>query len=312
MQPTIMLTGLTGQLGSELWHSLQTLGRVVPCVHPAERQSFAFPAETLDLTDVAAIERLVLELRPQLIVNPAAYTAVDKAEQDRDVADAVNHRAVAAFGRAARSVGAAICHYSTDYVLSGSGDRPFAEDAVPAPLGVYGRTKLAGEYALKAAEVPHLILRTSWVYGAHGHNFVKTILRLAREREELKIVDDQIGAPTSARFLSELSAQILAQAKGDFVGFIGRNSGIYHAVNGGEVSWHGFATSIVREAAALGVPLVTKRVIPIPTRDYPTPAERPRNSRLSTAKVTERFGLVSPHWELSFKSLLPQIVAATA
>lgn len=308
-RPVIMLTGVTGQLGSELWQGLQNLGEVVPCVHPAERDAFGFAADLLDLADPAAVRSAVARIKPNVIVNPAAYTAVDKAETETALATAINVTAVHALAEGARALGAAVIHFSTDYVFRGDGERPWRETDPTGPLGAYGRTKLAGEDALRAVDVPHIVLRTSWVYGAHGHNFVKTMLRLGQTREELRVVADQIGAPTSARTLCDLTVQILAQARGDFAGFCARNAGVYHAVNAGTTSWHGFATRIFQEARALNLPLKVAHVTPITTAEYPVPAQRPANSRLDTTKLFTTFGLQPAAWDVALKSLLPAIIS---
>jgi dTDP-4-dehydrorhamnose reductase len=239
------------------------------------------------------------EVRPGLIVNAAAYTAVDKAESEPDLAMAVNGVAPGVMAEEAKRLNAAIIHYSTDYVFDGAKERPYAEDDAPNPLNVYGRTKLAGERAIQAAGAPHLILRTSWVYGARGRNFLLTILRLAREKSELKIVDDQVGAPTWARLLAEVTAQMVAQQASPLCRQaipISDVSGIYHAVPAGSTSWHGFAAKILENFSG---PAGQKppQLVPIPTSGYPLPAARPRNSCLSNEKLTRTFGLAIASWE---------------
>jgi dTDP-4-dehydrorhamnose reductase len=259
---TILLTGKNGQVGWELQRTLAPLGKVV-----------ALDADMLNLADPAAVREAVRTIRPQIIVNPAAYTAVDKAESEPALAQSVNGDAPGVLAEEARALGAWMVHYSN-------------------PKSVYGRTKLAGEEAVRAAGGRHLILRTSWVYGSRGHNFMLTMLRLARERKELKVVDDQIGAPTWCRSLAEMTAQILAQLHRPGVD-AGEVSGLYHMTSSGSVSWHGFAAEIL---AASGIaPLPT--LLPIPSSGYPTPAQRPRNSVLSNEKLARVFGLAAGDWK---------------
>lgn len=280
--PRILLTGRNGQVGWELARSLATLGEVM-----------ATDSRSLDLADADAIRRTVAEWRPQVIVNPAAYTAVDKAESETDRAHAINAVAPGILAEAAERLGALLVHYSTDYVFAGSGDTPWREDDATAPLNVYGASKLAGEQAIRTRCRRHLIFRTSWVYGLRGANFLLTMRRLMRERPELKIVADQIGAPTWCRHLAEATAQVLAQ-----VGSPARGAdkpepwGVYHMSNAGETSWHGFAAAIQE----LDPPPARVPLLPIPTSDYPTPARRPLNSRLDNGKLARVFGLRLPHW----------------
>ena len=278
----ILLTGSRGQVGWELARTLSTLGEVV-----------AMDADTLDLTDTDAIRRVVARLRPGLIVNPAAHTAVDKAESEPDLARAINATAPGVLAEEAEKLGALLVHYSTDYVFDGGGDAPWIEDQATGPLNVYGATKLEGENAIRERCRRHLIFRTSWVYGMRGANFLLTMRRLMRERPELKIVADQIGAPTWCRHLAEATAQVVAQ-----VGSPGRGAdkpdpwGVYHMTNGGETSWHGFAAAIL----ALDKPDTPARLLPIPSSEYPTPARRPLNSRLDNGKLERVFGLRLPDW----------------
>lgn len=278
----ILLTGSRGQVGWELARTLSTLGEVV-----------ALDADGLDLTDADAIRRVVGEVRPGIIVNPAAHTAVDKAESEPDRARAINATAPGILAEEAERLGALLVHYSTDYVFDGGGETPRQEDDPTGPLNVYGATKLEGENAIRAGCRRHLIFRTSWVYGARGANFLLTMGRLMGERPELKIVDDQIGAPTWCRHLAEATAQILAQ-----VGSPARGAdkpepwGVYHMTNGGETSWHGFAAAI----QALDAPEKPARLVAIPSSEYPTPARRPLNSRLDNAKLERVFGLRLPDW----------------
>ncbi len=278
----ILLTGSRGQVGWELARSLSTLGEVI-----------ALDSSRLNLTDADAIRRAVTEIRPRIIVNPAAHTAVDKAESEPDLAHALNAAAPAILAEEAEKLGALLIHYSTDYVFDGSGDAARAEDADTAPLNVYGATKLAGEKAIQANCQRYLIFRTSWVYGQRGSNFLLTMRRLMRERPELKIVADQIGAPTWCRNLADATAQVIAQLNSPMFGVDKPWPwGVYHMTNGGETSWHGFAEAI----QALDAQPASARLHPIPGSDYPTPAKRPLNSRLNNDKLDRVFGVRLPDW----------------
>ncbi len=280
----ILLTGKNGQVGWELQRTLAPLGQVI-----------ALDADELDLADAAAIRRKVREIAPHIIVNPAAHTAVDKAESEPDLAMAINGVAPGVFAEEAKKLGAFLIHYSTDYVFDGTKNGAYVEDDAPNPLGVYGKSKLAGEQAIRAAGCNHLILRTSWVYGARGKNFLLTMLRLAKERSELRIVDDQVGAPTWCRSLAEITAQILAQlhAPGVAQEDMARVSGTYHLTSAAGVSWCGFAAEIIRQAAIQPAP----KLIPISSHEYPTPAVRPMNSILSNEKLLRTFGLQAGSWQ---------------
>ena len=277
----ILLTGANGQVGWELRRTLATLGEVT-----------AVDSSTMNLADVAAIHRTLDSLQPRIIVNPAAYTAVDKAEGEPDLAQAVNATAPGVLAAWAAEHGALLVHYSTDYVFDGTGEAPWREADTTGPLNVYGATKLAGEQAIVASGCRHLIFRTSWVYGTRGANFVLTMRRLMRERPELKIVADQIGAPTWSRNLAAATAQVLAQVNSPFMGADKPAPwGIYHMTNAGETSWHGFAEAI---CAAEGL---SCQLHPIPSSGYPTPAVRPLNSRLNNDKLDRVFGIRLPHWQ---------------
>lgn len=276
----ILLTGKNGQVGWELARALLPLGNVA-----------AFDHAGLDLADAAAVRRKLDEVRPDAIVNAAAYTAVDRAESEPELASAINAAAPALLAQEAARRGALLIHYSTDYVFDGAKAAPYVETDPTAPLGAYGRSKLAGEEGIRAAGCEHLIFRTSWVYGARGANFLRTILRLAAEREELRVVNDQIGAPTWARLIAEATAHALKQAMRERRDRAFR-SGTYHLAAAGETSWHGFASAIVAGRSGLRV----KAVTPIATADYPLPAPRPANSRLDTAAFRARFDLVLPDW----------------
>lgn len=274
--PSILITGATGQVGGELL-------RLFP-------NALAPTRSGLDLANASSIRAYIRLHQPRWIINPAAYTAVDKAESEPALAHAINAEAPRILGEEAREIGATVLHFSTDYVFDGSGITPWREEDAPGPLGVYGATKLAGEQALAATGAPHLILRTSWVYGATGKNFLLTILQLAAQRPELRIVADQFGAPTAAADLARLTAQIIASPA--------TPSGIYHAASQGETTWHGFATEFLRLAN------IRTTLIPIPTSAYPTPARRPMNSRLNCDKLHRTFGLKLPEWQQSLAAVM--------
>ncbi|ESQ16582.1 MAG: hypothetical protein N838_25895 [Thiohalocapsa sp. PB-PSB1] len=279
-----LLTGGTGQLGFEL---SQCLSVYADLICPTRGQ--------LDLADTSSIRPFVERTRPDLIVNAAAYTAVDKAESEPDLAMQINVVAVGELAQVSAGVGVPLIHFSTDYVFDGSGRTPWKEDDGTGPLNVYGQTKLSGEPAIVEAGVPHLIFRTAWVYGLRGHNFVKTMLKLGQERERLSIVDDQLGAPTSARFIADAVALILAQHRDDWRRLFADHSGLYHLICGGEVSWYGPAKAIFELVEKQG-PLFLKHLEAIPSEQYPTPAQRPRNSRLDCSRVEETFAVEPVDW----------------
>ncbi|MBN3763248.1 dTDP-4-dehydrorhamnose reductase [Burkholderia sp. Ac-20365] len=282
-QPTILVTGVNGQVGFELARTLQGLGRVV-----------ALDRAALDLSDLAQIRATVRELKPSVIVNPAAYTAVDKAETDIDAAMRLNRDAPGVLADEAARSGAVLVHYSTDYVFDGTKGEPYVEDDATNPQNVYGKSKLAGELAIAQSGCAHLILRTSWVYGARGKNFLLTMLKLGVERPELRVVADQIGAPTWSNTIATSTSHILAQGLGaNDLDWWRERSGVYHLTAAGETSWHGFAKAILEIAMGEKAPTVS----PIGTSDYPVPAKRPSNSRMSCGKLTETFGLVLPDWQ---------------
>ena len=281
----ILLIGSNGQVGWELARALMPLGRVLI---PERSQC--------DLASLDKLTALVNSLQPDVIVNAAAYTAVDKAEQETNLAMTVNARAPGALAAAARRYGALLVHYSTDYVFDGKKAGAYSETDAPNPASAYGRSKLAGEEAVRDAGADHLIFRTSWVYAARGKNFLRTILRLAGEREELRIVADQFGAPTWARLIAEVTALALQQdlARRKQGGF---ESGTFNLTAAGETSWHGFAGAILTAARARGAKLMCRTVVPITTAEYPLPAARPANSRLAGGRLAERYGLAMPDWE---------------
>jgi dTDP-4-dehydrorhamnose reductase len=294
----ILLFGKDGQVGWELQRALAPLGELVALDHDSTELhgDFARPE---------ALAATVRAVRPAVIVNAAAHTAVDKAESEPDFARALNATAPGVIAREAAAIGATLVHYSTDYVFDGSGQAPRSEDAATGPLSVYGRTKLEGEQLVQASGCRHLVLRTSWVYAARGGNFAKTMLRLAAEREQLKVIDDQIGAPTGADLLADATAHALrALAQRPELG------GLYHLVAGGETSWHGYARFVIEWARARGhaVRVPADQVLPIPTSAYPTPATRPLNSRLDTTKFQRGFGLRLPHWEAGVQRMLREVL----
>lgn len=293
----ILLTGKQGQVGFELQRALAPLGDV-----------YAVDYAECDLADATAICALVRSCNPDLIVNPAAYTAVDKAESEPDLAYAVNAIAPGVLGEEAAMRGAWVIHYSTDYVFDGVKPGAYIEEDVTNPQSVYGRTKREGEIALQRSGARHLIFRTSWVVGAHGGNFAKTILRLAAERKELNVVADQYGAPTSAALLADVTAQLVRQNQRE--GSDGFPVGLYHVTAGGETTWCDYARFVVSEALAAGKPLQLSpdAIRAIPASEYPTAAKRPVNSRLNTHKFRSTFGLKLPGWESGVRHILQQIV----
>ena len=292
----LLLTGHNGQVGFDLRRALALLGEVI-----------AINSEDCDLADEAAIRRVVRDLRPDVIVNPAAYTAVDKAESEQALARAINARAPGVLAEEAKTLGALLVHYSTDYVFDGTKLGSYQEADTPNPSSVYGATKLAGEGAIVAAGCRHLILRTSWVVGAHGGNFAKTMLRLAGERDTLSVVADQFGAPTSAALLADLTAHLVREAQRTSADF---PYGLYHAVARGETNWHGYACHVIERARAAGkaIRVAPDAIKAITTSDYPTPAKRPANSRLDTSLLRETFGLHLPDWKIGVDHILDQIL----
>jgi len=297
----ILILGDQGQVAWELRRTLSTLGEV----SAVGRHSAPL---AIDLSDSAAILPLVEAVRPDWIVNAAAHTAVDQAETERDAAYAINATAPAELALAALRVGARLVHYSTDYVFDGRGQRPYREDDPTAPLGVYGASKLAGEDAIRETGVDHLILRTAWVYGARGGNFMRTIRRLAREREELRIVADQYGAPTWSRQIAEATAQMLVRLGQDAEAWRALG-GTYHLTSAGEASWHEFAAAIVAHQRQ-HEPVKVERVLPIPGSDYPTPARRPAYSVLDCSKLADHFGIRLPHWRDALRLVQEELTAS--
>jgi dTDP-4-dehydrorhamnose reductase len=282
----ILLTGATGQVGYELERSLQGLGEVV-----------AVDRARMDLADLDQVRAVIRAVRPGLIVNPAAYTAVDKAESERELAWRINAEAPGVMAQEAARLGAAMVHYSTDYVFDGSKAGAYVETDATGPINVYGQSKLAGEQAVAEAGIAHLILRTSWVFGMRGNNFLQTMLRLTRERDALKVVNDQLGAPTWSRTVADTSALMLAQARAGGPLWWERNSGVYHLSSQGRTSWFGFTEAIVEEAG------IDCQLAPISSDAWPTAARRPANSVLDTGKLRERFGNL-PEWREALRLCL--------
>ena len=295
----LLVLGAGGQVGHELVRALAPVGEVVSATRD--------DAGTLrvDLANADSLAAALDAARADVIVNAAAYTAVDRAEDEPELADRVNHRAVAEIGAWAKRNGRRVVHYSTDYVFDGSSKRPYRENDATAPLGAYGRSKLAGEDALRASGARHLIVRTAWVYAARGNNFLRTMLRLAGERDELRVVADQTGAPTPARLVADASAAMLRQWLDD--GENAGRDGTYHLVSAGRCSWFEFAEAIVDGAAARGLIERRPRVVPIATAEYPTRARRPAYSVLDTSKVTAAFGLQLPDWRAGLESVFDQL-----
>ena len=294
----ILLLGKNGQVGWELQRSLAPLGEVLAL----DRHSTPYCG---DLSQPERLAQTVLDWRPDVIVNAAAHTAVDKAESEPELARCLNATAPAALAQAAAQIGALLVHYSTDYVFNGQGDQPWQEGDATGPLSVYGQTKREGEQAIVASGCAHLIFRTSWVYAARGGNFAKTMLRLAAERERLTVIDDQFGAPTGADLIADVTAHaIRASLQQPALG------GLYHLVASGQTTWHGYASHVIAQARLLQPSLALKvsEIAPVPTSAFPTPAQRPLNSRLATHKLQDTFGVVLPPWQQGVKRMLTEIL----
>ena len=295
----ILLLGKNGQVGWELQRSLAPLGEVVAL-------DFDSPGPLkADFTVPESLAATVRAVAPQIIVNAAAHTAVDKAESEPDFARLLNADSPAVLAREAKTLGAWLMHYSTDYVFDGSGSTPWLEDSPTGPLSVYGATKLEGEDAIRASGCRHLIFRTSWVYAARGGNFAKTMLKLAKERDTLKVIDDQIGSPTGADLLADLTAHALRAAL-----VHPELAGTYHAVAQGGTSWHGYARHVIEFARAAGQPIkvAPEAIHAVPTSAFPTPARRPANSRMNTHKLRSAFGLTLPPWQAGVERMLIEVL----
>ncbi|HVZ03558.1 dTDP-4-dehydrorhamnose reductase [Hyphomicrobium sp.] len=282
----ILITGTTGQVGSALVDRFRGFGTLI-----------AADRGMLDLSKPVEIAKQLDALKPDIIINPAAYTAVDRAEDERELAFLVNAKGPEAIARWAAARRVPLVHFSTDYVFDGAGEKPWREDDPVAPLNAYGASKLAGEEAIRAAGGPHLILRTAWVYAARGKNFLRTIARLAKEREELRIVGDQIGAPTTAAMIADTVANIVHPNTADLARAFASAKNVVHLAASGYTSWCGFAAAIVDGLKRRGVALAAQRVVPIASKDYPTKAKRPLNSRLDMQRLRTAFNIVTPQWE---------------
>ncbi|WP_042805957.1 dTDP-4-dehydrorhamnose reductase [Thioalkalivibrio sp. ALE19] len=293
-EQAILITGPNGQVGWELQRALSPLGRLV-----------LLDRTRCDLADSQALRNWVQEVRPGAIVNAAAYTAVDQAESEPDVAAAINAQAPRILAEEAKALGAWLIHYSTDYVFDGSGERPWREEDPVGPKSVYGATKLEGEQGVIASGVAALIFRTSWVFGVHGHNFLKTMLKVSRERPELKVVADQMGAPTPAHLIADVTAHALRDALN---GRMERRAEIFHLAPRGATSWHAYAELLIEHAKTLGWPIKTRSVHAITSSEWPTPAARPANSRLDCRKLEATFGLRLLEWEAGVKRVVEQVV----
>jgi dTDP-4-dehydrorhamnose reductase len=294
----ILLLGKGGQVGWELQRSLAVLGAVTALDFDSQNHCG-------DFSNPEGVRAAVRALRPDVIVNAAAHTAVDKAESEPELARLLNAATPGVLAEEAARLGAWLVHYSTDYVFDGSGTRPWVEADAPAPLSVYGATKLEGEQLIRQSGCQHLILRTSWVYAARGGNFAKTMLRLAQERERLTVIDDQWGAPTSAELLADVTAHAIRHLRQR-----PEDGGLYHCVAGGETTWHSYAKYVISHASKVqsAIKIKATEIAPVPTSAFPTPARRPHNSRLDTRKLQATFGLVLPHWQQGVARMLAEIL----
>ncbi|OOW83557.1 dTDP-4-dehydrorhamnose reductase [Xanthomonas campestris pv. vitistrifoliae] len=292
---TTLVIGANGQVGTELLRVLAPLGTVVAASRSGQLAD-GLSCERIDLDELASLDLALNRVRPALVVNAAAYTAVDRAEQERDAAFRANAEAPGVIAQWCARADVPLVHYSTDYVFDGQGTRPYRPDDATAPLGVYGQSKLAGERAVQAAGGRHLIFRTAWVYAVHGHNFLRTMLRVGAERDVLRVVADQIGTPTPAALIADITAHALRQP--------GEPSGLWHLTAAGQTTWHGFAEAIFAQARARGLLARTPRVEAIGTADYPTPATRPAYSRLDTHSLQDTFGVRLPDWQDGLSQVL--------
>ncbi len=296
----LLLFGANGQVGHELRRSLAALGEVIVTTRSGQCED-GMRCEVADFDAPDALPALIARIAPDVVVNAAAYTAVDRAESDRDAAFRANAEAPKRIAEACAARDALLVHYSTDYVFDGSGTRPYREDDATSPLGVYGESKLAGEDAIRASGARHMIFRTAWVYASHGKNFMRTMLHLAAERDELRVVADQIGTPTPAALIADVTASVLARPFG--------RSGVWHLTAAGETTWHGFAEAIVAAAHARGLIARAPRVVPIATSDYPTAAKRPAYSVLDASRLYLDFGIELPGWHQGLARTLDETVS---
>jgi dTDP-4-dehydrorhamnose reductase len=297
----ILLTGATGQVGGELLKTLKPLGEIVA---PARAE--------MDLANAASVRETIRAVQPRWIVNPGAYTAVDKAESEPELAFAINAEAVRVMGQEAKAIGAGVIHFSTDYVFDGSASAPYRETDATGPVSVYGASKLAGETELAESGAGHMIFRTSWVYGARGKNFLLTILKLARERERLRVVSDQYGAPTWSRDLARMTVEVIGWCEtrargGELASVLGNMGGVYHAAGAGKTTWYGFAAEAVRLQRQIEPRVRFAEIEAITTAEYPTPARRPANSRMDCERLAERFGWRMMDWKDSLREVLAEL-----
>ena len=293
----ILLLGKNGQLGWELQRSLAPLGPVTAL------DRFGQDGLCGDISNMDGLRHTIDTVKPDILVNAAAYTAVDKAEDEPELASRLNTEAPVVMAKAMKALGGCLVHYSTDYVFDGSGTSPWKETDEVGPLNLYGASKLAGEEAIQASGWQHLIFRTSWVYASRGNNFAKTMLRLAKERDTLNVINDQIGAPTGADLIADVTAQALRQWQQE-----PQTAGLYHLAASGETSWHQYASFVIQWAQKAGIPLAVQSVNPIPSADYPVPAERPKNSRLDCRLLESTFGLQLPQWQQGVERMLQEIM----
>ncbi|WP_017907511.1 dTDP-4-dehydrorhamnose reductase [Xanthomonas sp. SHU 199] len=301
---SVLVFGGNGQVGQELLRALARQGSVVATTRSGQLPNGS-ACERADFDQPQTLGELLGRLRPTAVVNAAAYTAVDRAEQDAEAAHRANAESPAAIAAWCAVQGVPLVHYSTDYVFDGQGTQPYPEDAPTAPLGVYGATKLAGEQAIRASGAQHLIFRTAWVYAAHGNNFLRTMLRVGADRDELRVVADQVGTPTPAALISDVTARVLAQRTA-------LPSGTWHLTAAGETTWHGFAEAIFAEAVAAGLLPRAPRVLPITTAEYPTPAKRPAYSRLDVSRLQRDFALELPQWRDGLRQVIGELAAAAS
>ena len=294
----LLLFGANGQVGHELRRSLPALGEVIVTTRSGQCED-GTRCEVADFDMPDALPALIARIAPDIVVNAAAYTAVDRAESDRNAAFRANAEAPQRIAEACAAQDALLVHYSTDYVFDGTGTRPYREDDATSPLGVYGESKLAGENVIRASGVRHVIFRTAWVYASHGKNFMRTMLRLAAERDELRVVADQVGTPTPAALIADVTASLLARPF--------QRSGVWHLTAAGQTTWHGFADAIVAAAHARGLIARVPRVVPIATSDYPTPAMRPAYSCLDISRIQSDFDTQLPNWHEGLSGVLRRV-----
>lgn len=292
---TILLLGKNGQVGWQLQRALAPLGKLIALDRAGDNGLCG------DIANLDGLQETIDHIKPDVLVNAAAYTAVDKAQSEPELAAHLNHKAPALMAERMAVLGGCLVHYSTDYVFDGSGDQPWEETDATGPLNVYGATKLAGEQAIQASGCHHLIFRTSWVYASQGNNFAKTMLRLAAERETLNVINDQIGAPTGAELIADITAHTLRRSADQPTG-----SGLYHLAASGETSWYDYARYVIDWAKDTGLPLAVQSVNPIPSEEYPVPAVRPKNSRLNCQALAETFDLELPDWKQGVKRMLQE------